>query len=86
MELLSWDQLDAEGERAVRSFLGAVGLVELTPTIREASIRIRRRTGLKLPDAIVAGSAIAIGATLLTADERLIRTPGLKAATLKLKS
>ena len=39
----------------------------------EAAIRLRRAGLLKLPDAIVAGCALATGARLLTLDQRLAR-------------
>ena len=86
LELLSWQQLDDAGEAAVRTFLNAVGRIDLIPAVKEAAIKLRRTARLKLPDAIVAASALACNATLLTADERLHRVPGLSAATLKLKS
>lgn len=86
LELLSWDQLDAASEAAIRAFLDAVERIDLTEVVRATAIQLRRKSGLKLPDAIVAASAIASGATLLSADERLLRTPGLASATLKLKN
>ncbi|MBX3402225.1 MAG: type II toxin-antitoxin system VapC family toxin [Phycisphaeraceae bacterium] len=85
LELLSWDQLDQPGDAAVRAFLGAVGRVDLTQAVKDAAVVLRRTARLKLPDATVAASALATGATLLTADERLHRVPGLAAAPLKLK-
>lgn len=86
LELLSWDQLDAAGEATIRAFLDAVERIELTEAVRVAAIQLRRESGLKLPDAIVAATAMTSNATLLTADERLLRTPGLTSMVLKLKS
>lgn len=84
LELLSWDGLDSEGEKAVRAMLGAVGIIGLTPAVKQAAVDLRRVNRLKLPDAIVAGSAASINATLLTADERLLRVPGVRALSLRL--
>ena len=41
--------------------------------IEALAITLRRSGGLKLPDAIIAATAKAIGAKLLTLDERLVR-------------
>jgi len=40
---------------------------------------------LKLPDAVIAATALSWGATLLTNDSRLGLVPGLKTQTLALK-
>lgn len=86
LELLSWDELDATGEAAIRAFLNAVERIDLTEQVRVAAVQLRRQSRLKLPDAIIAASAMTSNATLLTADERLLRTPGLTSMALKLKS
>ncbi|HNR30376.1 MAG TPA: PIN domain-containing protein [Candidatus Hydrogenedentes bacterium] len=67
-------------------FLGDVGVVELTPDIRYAAIKIRRRESVKLPDAIIAATAQVLGAELLTNDQRLLRLSSLESRSVALRS
>jgi predicted nucleic acid-binding protein len=73
MELLGFPGLTAEEERAARVFLDACQIVALDEKVERHAIRLRRSGQLKLPDAIIAGSALAVGARLLTLDQRLAR-------------
>lgn len=73
MELLGFPGLTEEEERATRAFLEACQVVGLTAEVEAHAIRLRRAGLLKLPDAIVAGCALAAGARLLTLDQRLAR-------------
>jgi predicted nucleic acid-binding protein len=42
-------------------------------TIEEEAIKIRKNTKIKLPDCIIAATAIILGAVLLTDDPQLIK-------------
>jgi len=48
-------------------------VIELTGDVKNNTIMLRRNTKLKLPDSIVAASAVTQNATLLTADVQLLR-------------
>ena len=48
-------------------------------------MRLRRAHRLRLPDAIIAASALAHHATLLTNDQRLLAIPGLQSESLELR-
>jgi predicted nucleic acid-binding protein len=73
MELLGYPGLTDEEDRAARAFIGACQVIGLDDDVEQHAIRLRRAGLLKLPDAIVAGSALASGARLLTLDQRLAR-------------
>lgn len=73
MELLGYPGLTEEEERAARSFVGACQVIGLDEVVEGHAVRMRRAGLLKLPDAIVAGSALATGARLLTLDQRLAK-------------
>ena len=60
-------------------------MIELSRDIRSATIDLRRKTGLKLPDAIIAATAIAINAKLLTNDRVFDRVSGLEVTALPLR-
>lgn len=85
MELLSFPTLTTSEEATVREFIGSLDLVELSPDVRAIAVRLRKVHRLKLPDAIVAATAIRLGADLFTNDERLSSTPGLRTKSLELK-
>ena len=48
-------------------------MVGITAEIEDKATRLRRSGALKLPDAIVAATALSTGAALLTLDQRLAR-------------
>lgn len=85
IELLSHDRLHANAESAIRAFLATVGVVGLDPAIKEVTIALRRRHGLTIPDAVIAATAIALDAELLTNDAKLANTPGLRTRSLLLR-
>lgn len=85
MELLSFPRLTRSEESTIREFLSGLRLVELTAGVRQAAVRLRRDHGLKLPDAIVAASALTSDLELLTNDRRLAQTPGVRCRELRLR-
>jgi hypothetical protein len=86
MELLSYPSLDDAASAQIRRFLSEVTVVELTEEIRELAIGLRRQHTLKLPDAIVAATALSLQAQLVTNDTKLLRVPGLTCQRVELKS
>ncbi len=80
LELLSFHGLSNEDEDVFQSFLSNVTLIPLNEEVQSAAIAFRRVTRRKLPDAIVAASAIQVGAILATCDRELAasRFPGFK--------
>lgn len=69
IELLSWPQLDSTGDKLIRSFLSECFIINLFPEIKEKSIEIRRNYGLKVPDAIIAATAITKQLTFFSGDD-----------------
>ncbi len=62
MELLAYPLLSREEEGRIREFIGAVAVVGLGEQVKDRTIEVRRSCGLKLPDAIVAATALVSGA------------------------
>src|SRR5206468_1124065 len=58
MELLAWPSLTTEDEKKVRDFIARLTVYELTPSIRNQAVQLRRAERLKLPDAIVCATAL----------------------------
>lgn len=71
MELLSFPALTDEERNRIDSFLSSITVILLDEAIETAAIALRRKSRLKLPDAIIAATASVHGLTLLTLDERL---------------
>lgn len=71
---------DSEEERVVRSFLESFGVVALDGEVAEAAVMLRRENRLKLPDAIIMGTAECQQALLVTRDTRAFPqdTPGIR--------
>ncbi len=86
MELRSYSALTAEQEDALRDLLADVVIVGFTQEIKEAAIRLRRHHRMRLPDAIIAASAMVLNAEVLTNDSRLASTSGVRIRPLRLKS
>ena len=85
IEVLSYPSLDASAYDQIQEFLSAVTVIGLDDEVKDQAIRLRRQHQLKLPDAIVAATALSLGARLITNDTKLLRVPGLRSEKLKLK-
>lgn len=68
LELLSYREITPEEETAVHYFLNESALIDINTGIKEITKQIRRNYRLKLPDAIVAATAIFLGIALISAD------------------
>jgi len=85
MELLSFHNITSEEETLIVDFLNLLSIISLNHDIECKAIRLRRVTRRKLPDAIIAASAIESQATLITCDHELLTTdfPGLQTVNPK---
>lgn len=72
MELLGFPALTEEEEHEIRAFLSCCRVCLLDEHIEAEAIRLRRRGALKLPDAIIAATALIHGYRLLTLDGGLL--------------
>ncbi|MBS0182184.1 MAG: type II toxin-antitoxin system VapC family toxin [Nitrospira sp.] len=85
LELLAYPGLVPSEEQRVRAFLNDVTVTELTQAIKNHAVDLRKRYSLKLPDAIVAATALALDATLLTNDQRLLALTEVPTRMLPIK-
>lgn len=70
IELLSYPSLSSSEESAIRAFLRDIHVVDMDTDIKEHAIRLRRYHGMKLPDAIIAATALSLDGALLTNDQK----------------
>ena len=68
MELLSYPKITQDEETRIRGFLDASSCVTISDVIKDRTIQLRRAYNIKLPDAIIAASAIEHNLALITAD------------------
>ena len=85
LELLAYPGLTLSEEQRVRAFLADIAVTDLTQAIKSHAVELRKRYSLKLPDAIVAATALALDATLLTNDQRLLALKEVPTRMLPIK-
>lgn len=86
IELLSYPLIEPGDESKIKAFLADVKLVDLNEAIKIQAIQTRRLQRLKLPDALIAATAMILNATLLTNDVQLLKIPNLSAQSLALQT
>ena len=86
IELLSFAGISAEEEQRIRDLLLLLDRVQLTDAVRDEAINLRRKNRLKLPDAIIAASALTRDAVLLTNDQAFSSVAGLIVESLQLSA
>ena len=83
MELKSWLSGDDEMENTIEKTLRIAVIFDSSEEIILKTIEIRRKAKIKLPDAIIAATAIVNGFTLLsTNDKDFVKVPKLKYQSL----
>ena len=77
-EVLAWSGHSATSLEAAIALLDICQLIPVTLAVADESARIRRETGLKLPDALIAATALLQSAPLVSANGKdFRRVPGL---------
>jgi len=72
MELLGYPNITNDEERLITDRLSKFTYLAITTEIEDLAIALRRTRKVKLPDALVAGTALHHGLELLTLDRALI--------------
>jgi len=73
MEALVYHGKDRTHLEQVNKFLDRCQLEEIHRSIQDITVDLRRRYKLKIPDAIIAATAIHLGIPLITADKTFAR-------------
>ena len=85
MELLSSPAMTSPEEVLIREMLADITIYSIDQDVKEKAIRVRRKSRLKLPDAIIAATAICHHAVLVTNDNALQNVPDLKSRRLAIR-
>jgi len=66
IELLCWKTATEKDLNVLRSFINDVLVIELEQSIKEKTANLRKTYKIKLPDAIIAATALVYNLTLIT--------------------
>lgn len=70
IELLSYKNITAKEKQAVKNFLEEFVIVNIDSAIRDKTIELKKATSLKLPDSIIAASAMIHNIPFVTSDKQ----------------
>lgn len=84
IELLSYSSIEADEINAIQNFVSDVTVVELKNLLKIETIALRKKYNLKVPDAIVAATALKLDCPLLNNDKKLLNVSEIEAYPVKL--
>jgi len=68
IELMGWYKIDEAQKEILHKLIDRLYIIELLPDIKQIAINIKQQHKIKLPDAIIAATAMHLDVPLLTAD------------------
>ncbi|WP_319418652.1 PIN domain-containing protein [Pleurocapsa sp. FMAR1] len=71
-ELLSYSSIEANEIKGIQNFVNDVTVVELKNPLKKETIALRKKYNLRVPDAIIAATALKLDCPLLTNDKKLL--------------
>jgi predicted nucleic acid-binding protein len=84
IELLSYPLITPAEEDSVRQLLRRVQIVNITDSIKEQAIALRKAHRIKLPDALIAATAVGTASILISNDSSLSNLSGIPCQSLRL--
>jgi predicted nucleic acid-binding protein len=78
IELLSWKINDLNDIKVLNDFISDSVIFELEPSIKLKTVELRRTYSIKLPDAIIAATALMMDLTLISNDRGFSKIASLK--------
>ncbi len=83
IELLSYPYLTDEEEKKIREFFCKSCVINIDEFIKEDTIKLRKKYNLKIPDALICGTALNQKLNLVTDDKILFKVQDIKILFLK---
>lgn len=71
IELLSYPAIQDDETSMIQRFVNEITVVELKNLLKTETILLRKKYSLKVPDAVIAATALKLKAPLLTNDKKL---------------
>jgi predicted nucleic acid-binding protein len=78
IEALSWVSPDKNKESIVKDFINDAAILAITPAVVARCVAIRRSRKIKIPDAIIAATAMVHHLILITSDTDFKNISGLQ--------
>jgi predicted nucleic acid-binding protein len=82
IEVLSFPQLTDNDKGLIKDFLSQCYIVDIEPAIKDITIEIRAKYKTKLPDAVIAATAIYFDIPLFTMDKGFEKIVNLQSVIL----
>ena len=73
LEILSYTKISQEQKLQINAFLNECLIVDINDRIKDIVIDIRRKYKLKLPDSIIAATALHLTIPLISADKNFVK-------------
>jgi len=77
MELLAYKNITAAEEQTIEKFLNDCIILGIDNKTKLNSIDVKKASNMKLPDSIIAGTAISLNLPLITSDRQFKTVTGL---------
>ncbi|GAC1304241.1 MAG: hypothetical protein NVSMB24_11430 [Mucilaginibacter sp.] len=84
IEVLSFPNITAKDSELLKSFLSECYIVDIEPAIKDITIAVRSKFKVKLPDAVIAATALYYDLPLFTMDKGFKKIADLQAVILTL--
>ena len=78
IELLSFKDITAKDQQQIKNFLNEFRIISIDEPVKEQAILLRKAYSLKLPDAIIAATALSLDLPLVTGDKELKKIKDLQ--------
>jgi len=77
MELLAYKNITEAEKQIIENFLAELVIINIDDKVKLNSIEVKKNSGMKLPDSIIAGTAITLKLPLITSDKQFKTIEGL---------
>ena len=84
IELLSYPNIQADEINIIQNFVAQTTVIELRNSIKIETVALRKKYNLKVPDAIIAATALRLNSPLLTNDKKLLSISEIDALSVPL--
>ena len=86
IELLSYPKIQADEIKIIQNFIAQTTVIELRNSIKTATVSLRKQYQLKVPDAIIAATALRVKLPLLTNDKKLLSISEIEALSVLVRN
>ncbi len=69
IELLSFPSITSTQETAIKNFLSEFKIIAIDQSVKDIAIKLRKKYNLKIPDLIIAATALELEIPLVTSDK-----------------